>query len=116
MITVKKTNCDELDKKTMYKLTHADGVNVKDCENGDVVKVYKFALYDETKPDKNGNEKTDTVLSILDENMVKYHTISPYFIDSFMEILEIFGEDLPGIAICKKVSKGGRTFVSATIE
>lgn len=110
-----KTNVEATDKKTLYKLTHSDGVNVKDCENGETFKLVKYAIFTKEFEKRDGSADSNTVLAMIDEEGVSRHTISPYFIDSFKEILEIFGDDIPELAISKKQSKTGRTFVSVTV-
>ena len=49
------TNLTE-SKKTMYKLTRAKGLNIKDLENGERVQVDAWALY--TDVNTKGTEQT----------------------------------------------------------
>ena len=46
------------DKKTLYKLTRAKGLNIKDLENGERVPVDAWALY--TDVNTKGTEQTQT--------------------------------------------------------
>ena len=99
------------DKKAVYKLTRAKGVNVKDLANSDKLKMETWALYSDVSA--KGNEQT--VLAIISgEN--KYHTISPTFQRDFADIVSLMdGEDFT-IIITKATSKGGREFVTCELD
>ena len=99
------------DKKTMYKLTRAKGLNIKDLENGERIPVDAWALY--TDVNTKGTEQT--VLAIISgEN--KYHSISPTFQRDFSDIVSLMdGEDF-SIIIIKSTSKSGREFVTCELD
>lgn len=99
------------DKKAVYKLTRAKGVNVKDLANGDKLKVDAWALYSDMSA--KGNEQT--VLAIVSGDC-KYHTISPTFQRDFADIVSLMdGEDFT-IIITKATSKAGREFVTCELD
>ena len=112
------TNIENLaeSKKAIYMLTKAPGVNVKDFRMDESVEVNTFALYTETKTGKDGSESEQEVLAIILADGTKLATISPTFIRSFMEIVEMMDGD-PFAIICRKsVSKGGREFVTCELD
>lgn len=98
-------------KKTLYKLTRAKGLNIKDLENGERVPVDAWALY--TDVNTKGTEQT--VLAIISGD-VKYHSISPTFQRDFADIVSLMdGEDF-AIIITKATSKAGREFVTCELD
>ena len=98
-------------KKTMYKLTRAKGMNIKDLENGERVPVDAWALY--TDVNTKGTEQT--VLAIISGDK-KYHSISPTFQRDFSDIVSLMeGEDF-AIIITKATSKAGREFVTCELD
>lgn len=98
-------------KKTMYKLTRAKGLNIRDLENGERVPVDAWALY--TDVNTKGTEQT--VLAIISGDK-KYHSISPTFQRDFADIVSLMdGEDF-AIIITKATSKAGREFVTCELD
>lgn len=110
-----RTNIDISNKKAVYRLTKGDSQRVQDVEKGLSLPVDNWALYEETKLDRNGEEQTQTVLSILAGGM-KISTISKTFIDSFLEIVELMEEDPFSIVITGGTSKGGRQYVDCELD
>lgn len=114
------TNINREDKRAIYRLTKAAGVNVKDMRAGVVLAVNAYCLYTDVSQSRTGEETTREVLSILvtdDQGQGgKISTISPTFIRSFMEIVDIMGEDPFSIIILKETSKGGREFVTCELD
>lgn len=98
-------------KKTLYKLTRAKGLNIKDLENGERIPVDAWALYS----DVNTKGTEQTVLAIISgEN--KYHSISPTFQRDFADIVSLMdGEDF-AIIIIKDTTKAGREFVTCELD
>ena len=104
------TNLTE-SKKTMYKLTRAKGLNIKDLENGERIPVDAWALY--TDVNTKGTEQT--VLAIISGDK-KYHSISPTFHRDFADIVSLMdGEDF-AIIITTATSKSGREFVTCELD
>ena len=107
-----KTNIANLaeDKRTLYKLAKSRGTNVKDLENGSEHPVDAYLLYTDTN--NKGDEQT--VLTVLSGDL-KMQTISKTFINSFLEVADLMGEDVYSIKIIKDVTKAGREFVSCEL-
>ena len=112
-MTIIKTNIQNLseDKKALYRLTRQPGMNVKDFEDGQKAHVEAFCLYS----DLNSKGAEQTVLTVLTD-LGKLQTISPTFIQSFLDVEELMGEDDYSIIIRKAKSKGGREFVSCELD
>ena len=117
-MSILQTNIENLaeNKKAIYLLTKTPGVNVKDFRMDESVEVNTFALYTEVKTGKDGGESEQEVLSIILADGTKLASISPTFIRSFMEIVELMDGD-PFAIICRKsTSKGGREFVTCELD
>lgn len=113
------TNINTEDKKAVYRLTKGDSVKVQDIEKGTSLPVDQFAVYTETKKrTKQGGgeeEYQQTVLSFVSGKM-KVGTISATFIKSFMEIIEIMGDEKFSIVITGGKSKNGREYVNCELD
>ena len=112
-----KTNIQNLteDKKALYKLTKTPGVNVKDIEPDKSHPVAAYALYEDVKETKDGT-KAQAVLAIVLEDGTKLQTISPTFVNAFLEIVDIMGDEPFSIITRKSMSKGGREFVTCELD
>lgn len=110
-----RTNIDTADKKAVYKLTKAESQRVQDVEKGLSLPVDKWAVYTETKKNKNGEETEQTVLAIVSGGM-KISTISQTFIDSFLECVDLMEDEPFSIIITGGTSKGGRQFVNCELD
>ena len=106
------TNIENLneDKRTLYKLSKARGINVKDCEADAEFPVDAFLLYE----GENSKGDLQTVLAIV-SGEEKIQTISKTFIAAFLEIAELMGADPYSIKIIKSTTKAGREFVSCEL-
>lgn len=107
-----KTNIANLaeDKRTLYKLAKSRGQNVKDMDANSEHPVDAYLLYTDTN--SKGDEQT--VLTILSGD-TKMQTISKTFINAFLEVADLMGEDAYSIKIIKDVTKAGREFVSCEL-
>lgn len=107
-----KTNIENLaeDKRMLYKLVKARGVNVKDLDADSEHPVNAYLLYEGA----NTKGEEQTVLSILSGEL-KMQTISKTFIGSFFEIVELMGDEEFSIKIVKDTTKAGREFVSCEL-
>lgn len=110
-----RTNIDTTDKKAVYKLTKSESQRVQDVEKGLSLPVDKWAVYTETKKNKNGEETEQTVLAIVSGGM-KISTISQTFIDSFLECVDLMENEPFSIIITGGTSKGGRQFVNCELD
>lgn len=110
-----RTNIDTTDKKAVYRLTKSESQRVQDVERGLSLPVDKWALYTENKRAKDGTESEQTVLAIVSGGM-KISTISKTFIDSFMECVDLMGDDAFSIVITGGTSTSGRQFVNCELD
>lgn len=113
------TNIDENNKKEVYRLTKGESLKVKDMEQGTSFPVEKYAVYEESKTrrknDGSTEEYTETVLAFVSGQM-KLATVSTTFIKSFLEIVDIMGNDPFSIIITGGKSKNGREFVNCEMD
>lgn len=107
-----KTNIENLaeDKRTLYRLTKARGVNVKDLEADSEHPVDAFALYE----GENSKGEVQTVLAIISGEL-KIQTISKTFISAFLEVAELMEDEDYSIKIIKSTTKAGREFVTCEL-
>lgn len=113
-----RTNIENIteDKKALYKLTKTPGINVKDIEPDKSHGVAAYALYTDSKVDREGNEKEQTVLAVILDSGEKLQTISNTFITAFLEIVDIMGDEAFSIITRKSKSKAGREFVTCELD
>lgn len=104
-----KKSSDELTMKQLYDLTKSPEIQRVSDNEGALVQVDAWALYNDT--DKDGN--TREILSILDNEVGAVATNSATFIRDFMEIAEmctVYGVKLQHVKISSGISKAGRKF------
>ena len=118
-ITFIATNINTEDKKAVYRMTKGDSLKIEGLEKGISIPVEKYALYVEDKE----RSKQDGSKEMYQQNVLtftsgqqKFGTISATFIRSFMEIVEIMGEDPFAIIITGGESKNGRKFVNCELD
>lgn len=114
-----QTNIDTADKKAVYRMTKGESQKIEGLEKGITLPIDKYALYEEPKTRKkqDGTEEeyTQTVLTFTSGDY-KFGTISATFIKSFLEIVEIMGEDPFAIIITGGESKSGRKYVNCEMD
>lgn len=101
-----KTNIDTTSKKAVYRMTCGDSLKIEGIEAGTIIPVDNYALYQE------GDKEVLTFTS----GTHKYGTISRTFIKSFMEIVDIMGDEKFSIIITGGVSKNGRNYVNCELD
>lgn len=104
-----KKSSDELTIKQMYDLTKSPEIQKLSDNDGALVQVDAWALYNDT--DKDGN--TREILSILDNEVGAVATNSATFIRDFMEITEMCADccvEVQHVKISSGTSKAGRKF------
>lgn len=104
-----KKSSDELTMKQMYDLTKSPEIQRLSDNDGALVQVDAWALYNDT--DKDGN--TREILSILDNEVGAIATNSITFIRDFIEITEMCadcGVETRHVKISSGTSKAGRKF------
>lgn len=103
-----RTNID--DKKALYRMAHQD--SKKPAEHiGEVVEVLGWAYVDDVNKKSGEPQK----VLYLDTDSGTFGTISPTFVEAFLDIVETFGNDFRHIEVCGGVSKNGRNFVSCNL-
>lgn len=110
------TNIDRENKREVYRLTKSESQRVQDMERGVSLPVDKWCLYDEDYKKKDGTVDQRTVLAVTIKGGMKIATISATFISSFMEIVEIMGDEAFSIVITGGTSKGGRDYVNCELD
>lgn len=106
-----RTNIDATNKKEVYRLTKSESQRVQDVEKGISLPVDKWALYTE----KNNKGEEQNVLAVVSGGM-KISTISKTFIESFLECVDLMGDDPFSIIITGGTSKGGRQYVNCELD
>lgn len=104
-----KKSSDELTMKQMYDLTKSPEIQKVSDNDGALLQVDAWALYNDT--DKDGN--TREILSILDNEVGAVATNSVTFIRDFMAITEMCadcGVEPRHVKISSGTSKAGRKF------
>lgn len=103
----------EVTKKEQYLLTLApDMISIKNIDDDDTIDVDCWATFIDVGEDGKEVE----LLSFMDKDGNVYATNSATFMDSFMGIMEIYGDD--DEKLIKKISgttKAGRPFVNCTM-
>lgn len=114
-----KTNINQKDKKQVYRMTKGDSEKVQNLEKGTSLKVDLYAVYteDKTRNKQDGTTETytDTVLTFTSGNL-KVGTISQTFIKSFLEIVDIMGDEAFSIIITGGKTKSGREYVNCELD
>lgn len=115
-MNIKKGNIDVNDKKAVYRLCKSASAQVQTLEPGVSLPVEKWAFYTDATKSRDGSEGEREVLSFTTPDGGKFSTISPTFIRSFMEIVELMEDDPFAIIITGGTSKGGRKFVDCELD
>lgn len=114
-----KTSIDTQNKKAVYRMTKGDSLKIEGVEKGTTLPVEAYALYDDDKTrqkqDGTTEEYTQRVLTFVSGGH-KFGTISATFIRSFMEIVEIMGDEKFAIIVTGGQSKNGRNYVNCELD
>lgn len=108
----------EFSKVDMYLLTVSpETISVKDVADGETISVDSFLLYEQNKPDRDGNMETVEILAIMTPDREVYACQSKTFKRSFMEIVSIMGDGSGfGIRKVSGKSKGGRDYINCVLD
>lgn len=111
-----KTNIENLEneKKMLYRLTKGTSISFKNMTDEELDRswpVNAFVIYEDTS--RSGN--TSTLISILSDDAI-IGGQSKSFIDSFLEIVDIMGDDDIAIHVNKFISRQNRTFYTASLD
>lgn len=118
-MTFLRTNINTEDKKQVYRMTKGDSQKIDGLEKGLSLPVDNFALYTETKDRKKQDgtlEQYEQTVLTFTSGPHKFGTISATFIKSFLEIVDIMGEEKFAIIITGGESKSGRTYVNCELD
>lgn len=114
-----RTSINTADKKQVYRMTKGDSAKIEGLEKGLSIPVDNYALYKETKERNKADgskESYDQTVLTFTSGPHKFGTISATFIKSFLEILDIMGDEKFAIVITGGTSKGGRQFVNCELD
>ena len=118
-MTFIKSNINEQNKKEVYRMTKGDSLKIDGLEKGVSLPVDKYALYDDVKTrqkqDGTTEEYTQRVLTFTSGGH-KFGTISATFIRSFLEIVDIMGDETFAIIVTGGESKNGRRYVNCELD
>lgn len=104
----------ENEKKLIYVLTKGTSTSFKDLTDEQLDQAYPvdaYLIYEDT----NSNGNTSTLISIMSDHTIIGGQSKP-FIDSFLEIVDIMGNEPITIHVNKRTSKKGRSFYTATLD
>lgn len=114
-----KTSIDTQNKKMVYRMTKGDSLKIEGVEKGTTLPVEAYALYDDDKTrqkqDGTTEDYTQRVLTFVSGGK-KFGTISATFIRSFMEIVDIMGDEKFAIIVTGGQSKNGRNYVNCELD
>ena len=107
---------NELTNRDKYDFT-IGGDTVKMQDARDIVHIDKYAIVQEEEHDisKEG-DSPKTVLVVKDTDGVVYGTISETFIRTFIQCVEVFGDDFNAFSVKTGTSKNGREFITCVYE
>lgn len=109
-INVKRTS-KELSKTQQYFLTLSPSVKNMSSKGGEVITIDAWCLFDDLSVSKNGEERSQTILSIKTPDNEVYATNSMTFIKSFMDMIDFFDDNVKYCMVDCGKSKNGREFI-----
>lgn len=113
-------NAARENKVLTYKLTRSPETQKMSSLNDQRIDVIHYCIYDDEKPDRNGEMKKSTILTLMTRQGEIFGTNSATMREEFMNLVEIFGEDLERedgyipVRVFKAMSKNDREFVTCT--
>lgn len=102
------------DKKTFYRMTKGETLNVKNMTDEDLDREYPVNGYLLYKDTNNRGEDVE-ILAILSDGGTVVTTVSATFKKSFFEMVELFEDDPFSIRVISGVSRNGRSFFDCTL-
>ena len=100
----------ELTPKETYLLTKAPNIRKFSDVVGKQIEVKAWCVYEENSKKQGEEDKVMTILSVTNGEET-FATNSPTFIESFFDIVSIFGEFGFKINVIEGTSKNGRKFI-----
>ena len=111
MLNIIKSSAN-LSKKDAFRLANTNGSSRMIDLAGKEIEISKW-LYATTIETRNDGETLEKdVLYIEQSDGTIMGSVSPTFINSFMNIADTFGDDFHRIRIVKGISKNGREYVT----
>lgn len=107
-------------KVLTYKLTRSPETQKMSSLNDQRIDIIHYCIYEDEKPDRNGEMKKSTILTLMTRQGEIFGTNSTTMREEFMNLVEIFGEDLERedgyipVRVFKAMSKNNREFVTCT--
>lgn len=98
-------------KVDIYKLTQDAAIQSMKDSKGQLITVKEWAHYTDT--DKDGN--TREIISIMDNDGVVRATNSATFRKDFLNMVDLFGQELASITVLADVSKNNREFITCSL-
>lgn len=111
MLNIVNSYPENLTERQAYKLTHSQSVQKMQSASGSVIDPKSWVIFKDLD-NKTGEEKT--VLAVETEGEI-FATISPFFINSFLDIVENFGGDCGPIKVVSLTAKSGREFIACEL-
>jgi hypothetical protein len=109
-------NIDTNNKYEVYKLTKSAGEMVQNAPDGISIPVASWLLYNDPKEGKDGTKKDNIILSFVDNDGVKYSTVSATFQREFNDIVELMGSTPFALLIKHGTTKAGKPFVTCELD
>lgn len=113
-------NTAKENKVLTYKLTRSPETQKMSSLNDQRIDIIHYCIYEDEKPDRNGEMKKSTILTLMTRQGEIFGTNSATMREEFMNLVEIFGEDLERedgyipVRVFKAMSKNNREFVTCT--
>ena len=121
MNIIRSDKATENDRVLTYKLTRSPETQKLSTLSGQRIDVTHFCIYEDEKLDrKTGELKAATIISFMTREGEIFGSNSDTVREEFLNLLEIFGEDLDKeggyipVKIIEGVSKNNRTFFTCT--
>ena len=118
VITMDKAAAEN--KVLTYKLTRSPETQKMSELSDQRIDVVHYCIYEDEKPDRNGEIKKSTILTVMTRQGEIFGTNSATMREEFMKVIDIFGEDLEAedgyipVRVFKAMSKNNREFVTCT--
>ena len=118
VITMDKAAAEN--KVLTYKLTRSPETQKMSGLNDQRIDVIHYCIYEDEKPDRNGEIKKSTILTVMTRQGEIFGTNSATMREEFLNLVDIFGEDLEAedgyipVRVFKAMSKNNREFVTCT--
>lgn len=102
----------DMDKTTTYRLLKSPKIKRLSDYAGSTINIKAWIHSDDLD---NTTGELRNIISIMDDTGEVMATNSGTFVREFLDMIEIFGENLPSVEILQKRSKNGRNFITAAL-